>query len=160
MSEDTLPPFVFPPVQRKKVVAAFDGGRLTSDGGVMLLAAAERRLGIVDKLAALIADPRDPALVTHSIADILRARILAIACGYEDGNDLDHLRGDPGFKLACGRLPDSGKDLCSQPTVSRWENAPDRHEVAALSYAMIDIYCASHARPPPQESPHFRLGDG
>jgi len=93
MSEDTLLPFAFPPVQRKKVVAAFDGGRLTSDGGLMLLAAAERRLGIVDKLAVLIADPRDPALVTHSLADILRARILAIACGYEDGNDLDHLRG-------------------------------------------------------------------
>src|SRR3954468_4868550 len=74
MSEDTFPGFAFPPVQRKKVVAAFDGGRLTSDGGVMLLAAAERRLGIVDKLAGLIADPRDPALLTHTLADILRAR--------------------------------------------------------------------------------------
>jgi len=148
VSEDALLPFHFPAVHRKKVTAAFDGGRITSDGGVMLLAAAERRLGIADKLAALIADPRDPNLVTHSVADILRARILAIACGYEDGNDLDRLRSDPGFKLACGRLPDSGTDLCSQPTVSRWENAPNRHEVAALSYAMIDIYCASHACPP------------
>jgi hypothetical protein len=74
--------------------------------------------------------------------------MLAIACGYEDGNDLDHLRSDPGFKLACGRLPDSGIDLCSQPTISRWENAPTRQEVAAMSYALIDIYCASHARPP------------
>src|SRR5436309_11125628 len=99
MSEDTLLPFAFPPVQRKKVTAAFDGGRLTSDGGVMLLAAAERRLGIADKLAALIADPRDTDLVTPSVADILRARILAIACGYEDGNDHDHLRTDPAFKL-------------------------------------------------------------
>ena len=98
MSEDSLLPFDFPAVQRKKVTAAFDGGRLTSDGGVMLLAAAERRLGIADKLAALIADPRDPDLVTHSVADILRARILAIACGYEDANDLDHLRTDPGFQ--------------------------------------------------------------
>jgi len=88
MSEDTLLLFGFPAVERKKVVAAFDGGRLTSDGGVMLLAAAERRLGIADKLAALIGDPRDPNLVTHSLADILRARIFAIACGYEDGNDL------------------------------------------------------------------------
>jgi hypothetical protein len=51
--------------------------------------------------------------------------MLAIACGYEDADDLDHLRTDPGFKLACGRLPDSGADLCSQPTVSRWENQPD-----------------------------------
>jgi hypothetical protein len=154
MSEDTLLPFHFPAVARKKVFAAFDGGRLTSDGGVLLLlAAAERRLGIADKLAALISDPRDPNLVKHSVADILRARILrarilAIACGYEDGNDLDRLRFDPGFKLACGRLPDSGADLCSQPTVSRWENAPDRREVAAMSYALIDIYCASYARPP------------
>ncbi len=148
MSEDSLLPFAFPAVGRKKLVAAFDGGRLTSDGGVMLLAAAERHLGIAAKLAALIADPRDPNLVTHSLADILRARIFAIACGYEDGNDLDHLRGDPGFKLACGRLPDSGKDLCSQPTISRWENAPTRHEVAAMSYAMIDIFCASYPRPP------------
>ncbi len=55
-----------------------------------------------------------------------------------DANDLDTLRNDPAFKLACGRLPDSGDDLCSQPTVSRWENAPTRHEVAAMSYAMID----------------------
>src|SRR5271170_247506 len=132
MSDDTIEPFGFPAIGRKKVTAAFDGGRLTSDGGVMLLAAAERRLGIADRLAALISDPRDPHLVTHSVADILRARILAIACGYEDADDLDRLRSDPGFKLACGRLPDSGTDLCSQPTVSRWENAPSRHEVAAL----------------------------
>src|SRR5271154_7137609 len=86
MSEDSLLPFAFPAVGGKKVTAAFDGGRLTSDGGVMLLAAAERRLGIADTLAALISDPRDPNLVTHSVADILRARILAIACGYEDAN--------------------------------------------------------------------------
>jgi len=123
MPDDTALPFALPAVGRKKVTAAFDGGRMTSDGGVMLLAAAERRLGVAGRLARLIADPRNPALVTHSIADILRARMLAIACGHEDGDDLDHLRTDPGFKLACGRLPDSGRDLCSQPTVSRWESA-------------------------------------
>jgi hypothetical protein len=98
----------------------------------VLLAAAERRLGIAGKLAALIADPRDPKLVRHSVADILRPRILAIACGYEDGNDLGRLRCDPGFKLARGRLPDSCADLCSQDTVSRLENAPGRREVAML----------------------------
>jgi len=148
MSDDTIEPFGFPAVGRKKITAAFDGGRITSDGGVMLVAAAERRLGIAERLAALIADPRNPLLVTHSVTDILRARILAIACGYEDADDLDRLRTDPGFKLACGRLPDSGRDLCSQPTVSRWENAPDLREVIAMSYAMIDLYCASYARPP------------
>jgi hypothetical protein len=106
MSDDTIEPFGFPAVGRKKLTAAFDGGRITSDGGVMLLAAAERRLGIAERLAALIADPRNPLLVTHRVADILRARILAIACGYEDADDLDLLRTDPGFKLACGRPPD------------------------------------------------------
>ncbi len=148
MSDDTIEPFGFPAVGRKKLTAAFDGGRLTSDGGVMLLAVAERRLAIAETLAPLIADPRNPLLVTHSVADILRARMLAIACGYEDADDLDHLRTDPGFKLACGRLPDSGNDLCSQPTVSRWENAPTLREVVRMTYAMVDIYCASYPRPP------------
>jgi hypothetical protein len=148
MSEDTPLLFGFPSVGRKKVTAAFDGGRITSDGGVLLLAAAERRMGIASTLAGLIADPRNPLLVTHSVTDILRARMLAIACGYEDADDLDHLRTDPGFKLACGHLPDSGRDLCSQPTMSRWENAPDLREVIRMSYAMVDIYCASYARPP------------
>jgi len=148
MSDDTVAPFLFTAIGRKKIAAAFDGGRLTSDGGVMLLAAAERRLGIADHLAGLIADPRNPLFVTHSVADILRARMLAIACGCEDADDLDHLRTDPGFKLACGRLPDSGRDLCSQPTVSRWENAPTLREVVRLSYAMVDAYCASYPCPP------------
>jgi hypothetical protein len=148
MDDDKTEPFGFPAVGRKKVAAAFDGGRLTSDGGVMLLAAAERQFGICDRLAALIADRRDPSRIIHPLADILRARILAIACGYEDADDLDHLRQDPGFKLACGRLPDTGRDLCSQPTVSRWENAPSLREVIRLMRAMVDLYCASYPRPP------------
>ena len=114
----------------------------------MLLAAAERRIGLARKFAGLIADPRNPLLITHSVADMLRARMLAIACGYEDADDLDHLRSDPGFKLACGRLPDTGRDLCSQPTMSRWENAPTLREVIGMTYAMVDVYCASYPRPP------------
>ena len=119
MSDDTTLPFWFPAVRGKKLTAAFDGGRLSSDGGVMLLAEAARRMGIAEKLAAVIPDRRDPTRVRHRLAEILLARILAIACGYEDADDLDHLRRDPGFKLACGRLPDTGADLCSQPTMSR-----------------------------------------
>ncbi len=148
MHDDTIEPFVFPAIGRKKLTAAFDGGRLTSDGGVLLLAAAERGMGIAQRLATLIGDPRNPLFITHSVADILRARMLAIACGYEDADDLDDLRADPGFKLACGRLPDTGRDLCSQPTVSRWENMPSLREVIRLTYAMVDIYCASYLRPP------------
>jgi hypothetical protein len=148
MSDDTVLPFNFPAICRKKLIAAFDGGRLTSDGGVLLLGVVERQLEIAERLARLIADPRNPTLVTHRLADILRARILAIACGYEDADDLDFLRNDPAFKLACGRLPDSGHDLCSQPTMSRWENAPTRREVIRMTYALVDLYCASYPTPP------------
>jgi hypothetical protein len=148
MAEDTFLPFSFPAVRGKKITAAFDGGRITSDGGVMLLAEAERGLGISGKLSAVIADRRDAVRVTHLLSDILRARILAIACGYEDADDLDRLRFDPAFKLACGRLPETGRDLCSQPTVSRWENAPTLREIIRLMGVMVDLYCASYATPP------------
>src|SRR3954467_11238829 len=87
MTDDNLLPFCFPAVCRKKITAAFDGGRISSDGGVMLLAQADRRLGIAERLAQAIPDARDPDRVTHLLPDILRARIFAIACGYEDGDD-------------------------------------------------------------------------
>jgi hypothetical protein len=148
MTDDTLLPFCFPAVGRKKVTAAFDGGRITSDGGVMLLSAAERRLQLADRLAAAIHDPRDARRVRHAIADIVRARIFAIACGYEDANDLDRLRSDPAFKLACGRLPDSGIDLCSQPTCSRLENLPDLKTVIRLGDVLVDLWLSSYAAPP------------
>lgn len=148
MTDNTFFPFTFPAVAGKKITAAFDGGRITSDGGVMVLAQAERRLAIAEKLAAVIADPRDPLRLVHQLPEILRARILAIACGYEDANDLDRLRFDPAFKLACGRLPDTGDDLCSQPTMSRWENAPTLREIIRLMDVMVDLYCASYPTPP------------
>ena len=144
MTDDTTLPFAFPAVERKKVTAAFDGGRITSDGGVMLLAEAERGLGIAALLAAAIPDGRDASRVIHPLADILRARIFAISCGWEDARDLDSLRSDPAVKLACGRLPDSGRDLCSQPTMSRWENAPDLRSVirATADDAALDAALA------------------
>jgi hypothetical protein len=148
MTDDNLLPFAFPAVPRKKITAAFDGGRISSDGGVMLLAQADRRLGLADRLARGIPDGRDPERVTHLLPDILRARILAIAGGYEDADDLDRLRFDPAFKLACGRLPDTGADLGSQPTVSRWENAPGLRDLVRLMRVMIDLYGASYAAPP------------
>jgi hypothetical protein len=142
-----VPPFNFPSLGGKNVVAAFDGGLITSNAGVILLGRVERQFGIADTLGRLIADPRNQASVTHGLDDILRARMMAIAAGYEDGDDLDFLRTDPGFKLACGRLP-GGDDLCSQPTVSRWENAPTLREVIRMTYAMVDLYCRSYRRPP------------
>ena len=148
MTDDSSLTFFLPAVCRKKVTAAFDGGRLSSDSGVILLSLAERRRAIARTLAALIDDPRDPAHITHTVEDVLRARVLAIACGYPDGNDFHFLRSDPAFKLACGRLPETGADLCSQPTISRWENAPTLREIIRLTYALIDIWCGSYKAPP------------
>ena len=148
MAPTTTLPFCFPAVSRKKITAAFDGGRLTSDGGVPLLALAERRLGIAQRLARLFPDQRDPTRVVHAVEDMIRARILAIACGYADADDLDHLRADPAFKLACGKLPDSGPNLCSQPTLSRLENAPCLRDVVRLTDALVAQWIASYKRPP------------
>ena len=148
MVDTTVPRFDLPAVGRKKITAAFDGGRLTSDGGVMLLVMAEKRLGIADRLARLIPDRRDPTRITHTLADMIRARVFAICCGYEDADDLDALRTDPAFKLACGRLPDTGRDLCSQPTLSRLENAPRLRDVIRLTAALIDIWMDSYTAAP------------
>jgi len=146
--DDSAALISFPAVHRKKVTAAFDGGRLTSDGGVLLLAQAEREMDICAQIAACMADPRDPSRVVHKLDDIMRARVLAIACGYEDADDLDALRDDPGFRLALGKLPGSGAGLASQPTMSRWENAPTTRELARMMAAMVEIYCASYPSPP------------
>jgi hypothetical protein len=148
MIDNTILPFSFPAVARKKITADFDGGRLTSDGGVMLLAMAERRLGIADRLARIFPDHRDPTRITHSLVDMIRARVFAICCGYEDANDLDSLRTDPAFKLACGRLPDTGVDLCSQPTLSRLENAPRLKDAIRLTYGLVDQWMDSYEGEP------------
>ena len=129
IDDDTMLPFSLPNICKKKVTAAFDGGTISSDGGVFLLAGADKRLGLIDALAERFPDHRDPAQISHSIADILRERVFAIACGYPDGNDLYDLRLDPAFKMACGRLPDTGDDLASQPTMSHLENGPTLRRV-------------------------------
>ena len=108
----------------------------------MLLAMAERRLGLAEKLSRVLPDRRDPTRIVHSLADMFRARMFAICCGYEDADDLDHLRCDPAFKLACGRLPDSGRDLCSQPTLSRLENAPRLRDVLGMTRDRTYLACA------------------
>ena len=100
MNDDALLPFSLPSVGCKKVTAAFDGGRLTSDGGVLLLAGADQQLGLAETLASVIPDHRNPLCITHSLADILRARIFAIACGYPDANYFIRV-----FRAQVGRTP-------------------------------------------------------
>jgi hypothetical protein len=130
------------PVQGKAMIARFDGGQLSSEGGLVALREIEHRLGLADRLAGCLKDPRMPAKVVHRLAEIIRFRILMIAAGYEDGNDADALRGDPMFKLALDRLP-SGAELCSQSTISRLENLPDVRALLRLARAFVEQYCGS-----------------
>jgi hypothetical protein len=135
------------PVAGKVVAARFDGGALSSDAGLLALREVERRLDVAGRLAACVDDPRDPSRTLHSVADILRFRMLLIAAGYEDGIDANALRADPVFKMALERLPGE-RDLCSQSTVSRLENLPDRRMLLRMARAMVGLYCASFAQVP------------
>jgi hypothetical protein len=136
------------PVSGKPVHLAFDGGRLTSDGGVLVLAEIERKLRIADRLAGCIADPRAPERVRHGFAEMIRYRALLIAAGYPDANDCDALRDDPAFKMAVGRLPETGAQLCSQPTMSRLENLPTKTTLIRMMDAMVELFCDSFEEVP------------
>jgi hypothetical protein len=135
------------PVGGKSVIARFDGGHLSSDGGLLVLREVERRLDVAQRLAACIADPRDPNRVVHRLDEIIRFRLLMIAAGYEDGNDADRLRTDPVFKLAMERLT-ADAALCSQSTISRLENLPDTRALLRMGRTMVDLYCASFRQVP------------
>jgi hypothetical protein len=136
------------PVRGKPVCVAFDGGRLTSDAGVLVLAEIERRLGLAERLARCLADPRSPERVRHTLAELIRFRVLLIAAGYPDANDCDALRIDPAFKMAVGRLPETGADLCSQPTMCRLENLPGSVALKRMMAAMIELFCDSFEQVP------------
>jgi hypothetical protein len=137
-----------PPLAGRQVHAAFDGGRLTSDAGVLVLAEVERRLGIAARLARCLADPRAPDRVRHTIIEMIRFRVLLIAAGYPDADDCDALRADPAFKMAVGRLPETGADLCSQPTMSRLENLPGLVALKRMMAAMVELFCDSFEQVP------------
>lgn len=139
---------LFSPVSSKKVEAVFDGGRVTSDAGVLVLREVERQVGVISTLARAVRDQRDPRYTDHSLSDIITQRVNQIACGYEDANDSNELRSDPAFKLAAGRLPASNLDLASQPTVSRLENSARRTDLLRMAYAMTDVFCDSYAEAP------------
>ena len=148
MDDDSLLPLELPAVARKKVTLAFDGGRLSSDAGVLLLREVERALGIAERLAACVTDRREAAKLDHTVVEMFKTRMFAIAAGFEDADDCDALRDDPVFKMAVGRAPQTGAPLCSQPTMSRLENAPSKIEIARMMAAMVALFCDSWARPP------------
>jgi hypothetical protein len=147
MSQDTQLSFAFKTISGKSVTADFTGGDVTSDGGLLILRQLVDRMGIVERLADVIPDARHQSYVRHDIKTLLSQRILQIACGYEDADDCDDLRIDPGFKTACDRLP-SGDDLASQPTMSRFENAHSSKDVYRIGDAMVRQFIASYDSPP------------
>jgi hypothetical protein len=136
------------PVETKSLTATFDAGRLSSDGGLVVLREIEARLGLAETISRPLRDDRDPTRVRHSYTEMARARMLMIAAGYEDCDDVDHLRTDPALKIAVGRAPESGADLMSQPTLSRLENLADWRALARIGLGQIDLYCRSFVRPP------------
>jgi hypothetical protein len=145
MSQSATATYTFATATALALEAAFDGGRLTSDGGLPWLARAEEAVGICAALAACVPEWRR-AHIHHSLEALVRQRVFGIACGYEDQNDADTLRRDPLLKLVCGRRPESDPDLASQPTLSRLENAVDRQACRRLAHALLGVYLRRRAR--------------
>ena len=144
MPNCTQKEFRFPSFDRRKIEANFEGGNVSSDGGVLLLREAERRLGLVEALSACLPDPRDPALITHTQEELLRQRIFGLAQGYEDLNDHDTLRHDLAWQTAVER----DTALASSPTLCRLEQRVDRRAAVAMHRVLIDQFIASFSAPP------------
>lgn len=123
----------------------FLGGRLTSDGGLAWLAESDAALGLTEALAAVIPEWRTRK-GRHDVPTLVAQRIYQIACGYEDQDDADTLRTDPLLKHVCGRLPETGADLASQPTFSRLENAISARTCYRLAVALGEVYLRERER--------------
>jgi len=136
------------PVAAKSLTATFDAGRLSSDGGLIVLREIAARLRLAETITGPLRDDRDATRVRHSYAEMATARMLMIAAGYEDCDDVDALRTDPALKIAVGRCPETGADLMSQPTLSRLENLAGWRALVRIGLGQIDLYCRSFARPP------------
>lgn len=147
MPEDTTTQcLLFPGISPKNVVACFDQRQGSSDGGAILLKAADRRYGLIDGLASCLHDERQAGKIDHTLQELLAQRVFSIACGYADANDAARLADDPIHKLLLGRDPIAGKDLASQPTLSRFENAIDTKELYRMSEALAARVIQRHAK--------------
>jgi hypothetical protein len=137
---------LFPDLSQKSVVARFDQQQGSSDGGAVLLKAADRRLRLSESLASCLGDDRQIAKVDHEVHEMLAQRIFAIACGYADANDAARLAQDPVHKLLAGLDPATGAGLASQPTLCRFENAIGRKELFRCSQALAESVLERHQR--------------
>ena len=136
------------PIDKKPVLLDFTGGQLSSDGGLLLLNEIDRQIGLTQAMAEALSDSRDPRYTLHSLQDMLRQRTYQIEAGYDDQNDADRLRDDPVLKMVVGREPISGVPLASQPTLSRFENAPSWRELFRMGEVFLDQFIASYREQP------------
>ena len=147
MSSDTIPQTVlFPDLFNKPLVATFDQPHASSDGGAVLLKAAERQYDLIDGFARALVDGRQPGKVRHPLHDLLAQRVFGLACGYPDANDADRLAADPIQKLLLGRDPVAGAPLASQPTLSRFENGHGAQALYQMGRELAMAVIARHQR--------------
>lgn len=146
LDSTTTPCVLFPELFDRPLTATFDVPNASSDGGAVLLKAADRRLGLIARLATALVDDRQPGKVRHALADLLGQRIHGLALGYDDANDAARLADDPIHKLLLGRDPVTGEPLASQPTLSRFENDVTDRELLAFSEALFETVLARHGK--------------
>jgi len=129
---------------RRIVEGRFDGGSMSSDGGVMLLGATDRKLGLIEAAAGCVADPRNPIFIAHSVRDMLRQRVYGLALGWEDLNDHSTLRQDVAMQTAVG----VEREVASAPTLCRLEKWADRATAHRLHQVLVEQFIASFKTPP------------
>lgn len=135
----------FPPVAGFTVRADFAGGEVSSDLGALLLSAVDRRIGLIDRLTAAIADSHHASYIKHPLRDLLSQRVFQIVSGYEDGNDANTLRRDPLFKLAAERTQlDSDNLLACGATHSRLEGSLRRSDIYRMARALVEQFIACY----------------
>ncbi|HPR59245.1 MAG TPA: IS1380 family transposase [Bacteroidales bacterium] len=136
------------PVSDKKIELSYTGEQISSDGGLLLLREVENQIGLINGISSCITDTRDLRYVDHSITELITQRVFQIAAGYEDCNDCNDLRSDMVFKTCTGRFPQTGRDLASQPTMSRLENAVGPRDLLQMGRYLLDTFVASYASAP------------
>ncbi len=148
MTECNTEPLQFSRVKQRTITADFNGGRLTTDAGILLLREVDQRIGLLDAINGCLPDPRDSRYIVHEQREMLAQRIFSLALGYEDLNDQQTLRDDPALQIAAGKTAHEESPLASPPTLCRLENRVNRKTLVAMSKLFVEHFLASYKEPP------------